>query len=125
MFCPHCLDEYRDGFTRCSDCDVDLVSELADAGDAQDDELLQVVWNGGSEQTCVAICRKLKDACITYHVSQIPESRYIKMVVNWKYEINVLLSDYERARTIVESVGEPAIADTHEDQPVLELPPPV
>jgi hypothetical protein len=25
MFCPQCKAEYRRGFTRCSDCDVDLV----------------------------------------------------------------------------------------------------
>lgn len=28
MFCPACRSEYRPGFTHCSDCDVDLVSEL-------------------------------------------------------------------------------------------------
>src|SRR5215470_7638594 len=28
MFCPECRAEYRPGFTRCSDCDVDLVHEL-------------------------------------------------------------------------------------------------
>ena len=27
MFCPRCGAEYREGFTRCCDCDVDLVSE--------------------------------------------------------------------------------------------------
>jgi|SRR5882724_11325627 len=27
MFCPECQSEFREGFTRCSDCDVDLVSE--------------------------------------------------------------------------------------------------
>jgi len=26
MFCPQCGLGYRDGFTRCSDCDVDLVA---------------------------------------------------------------------------------------------------
>ncbi len=26
-FCPACRSEYREGFTRCSDCDVDLVAE--------------------------------------------------------------------------------------------------
>ena len=35
MYCPGCRDEFRDGFTRCSDCDVDLVAELpASEGDA-------------------------------------------------------------------------------------------
>lgn len=27
-FCPDCRAEYRDGFTRCADCDVDLVPDL-------------------------------------------------------------------------------------------------
>ena len=28
MFCPECKAEYRPGFTRCTDCDLDLVEEL-------------------------------------------------------------------------------------------------
>ena len=28
MFCPQCRVEYRDGFTRCTDCEVSLVDEL-------------------------------------------------------------------------------------------------
>jgi len=28
MFCPQCKAEYRAGFTKCSDCDVELVKEL-------------------------------------------------------------------------------------------------
>ena len=28
MFCPECRAEYRPGFTRCSDCAVDLVHEV-------------------------------------------------------------------------------------------------
>jgi hypothetical protein len=28
MICPNCKAEYKAGFTRCSDCDVDLVDRL-------------------------------------------------------------------------------------------------
>jgi len=28
MYCPNCRDEFRDGFTRCHDCDVTLVENL-------------------------------------------------------------------------------------------------
>ena len=28
MFCPQCKAEYRVGFVRCSDCDVELVEQL-------------------------------------------------------------------------------------------------
>ncbi len=28
MFCPKCKSEYREGFSKCADCDVDLVPEL-------------------------------------------------------------------------------------------------
>jgi hypothetical protein len=28
MICPECKAEYRDGFDKCSDCDVDLVDKI-------------------------------------------------------------------------------------------------
>ena len=34
MFCPHCRDEYRDGFTWCRDCEVALVPALPDGPSA-------------------------------------------------------------------------------------------
>lgn len=30
MFCPRCHSEYRPGFTRCADCDVELVESLTE-----------------------------------------------------------------------------------------------
>jgi hypothetical protein len=30
MFCPQCRAEYRPGFIRCSDCDIELVDRLPD-----------------------------------------------------------------------------------------------
>jgi hypothetical protein len=33
MFCPQCKAEYRPGFNRCSDCDIELVNRLPDEPD--------------------------------------------------------------------------------------------
>ena len=36
MFCPQCKAEYREGFARCSECDVPLVNQVPAEGDAAD-----------------------------------------------------------------------------------------
>ncbi|MBI3664151.1 MAG: hypothetical protein HY234_14025 [Acidobacteria bacterium] len=35
MFCPQCKSEYRKGFTRCKDCDIDLVAALPPGDNAE------------------------------------------------------------------------------------------
>lgn len=35
-FCPVCKAEYREGFYRCSDCEVELVADLEEAEDFDD-----------------------------------------------------------------------------------------
>jgi hypothetical protein len=55
MFCPVCGDEYRPGFTRCADCDV----ELTDAPPlrieaAEPFELVTVLETGDQSQVAVA-----------------------------------------------------------------------
>jgi hypothetical protein len=110
MFCPQCKAEYRQGFSRCADCDIDLVYELPrDALPQQrepfhaldDGEPLRTVWKCKEEKECVALCRELLREGIEYRVVQIPESRYIRMEVDWRYEIAVQAVDYERAREVL------------------------
>jgi hypothetical protein len=81
MFCPQCKAEYRLGFSRCSDCGVDLVYELPPQASRprawepegpQDGAALGTIWEGDSESECVGVCEELKNAGIWYRVSQIP-----------------------------------------------------
>lgn len=43
MFCPNCGTEYRPGFKRCADCDVDLVDQLPERRDAEAEKTGPVV----------------------------------------------------------------------------------
>jgi hypothetical protein len=100
MFCPNCRAEYRPGFTQCSVCEVELISELP-SEPSRDGEKLWSVWKGRDEGECVSLCRELMDAGIRYEVSQRPVSHGTRMVVSFKYQIAVLVSEYEKAREVL------------------------
>jgi hypothetical protein len=53
MFCPECSAEYREGFARCSDCDVPLVAALPpEERDAMH----------GAEEATVFVTREIAEA---------------------------------------------------------------
>lgn len=37
MFCPICKSEYREGFTKCADCQVDLVEKIEEDEEVDQD----------------------------------------------------------------------------------------
>jgi hypothetical protein len=70
MFCPVCKAEYRTAYTRCSDCDVELVEEL-DSSPAvsvhpQDPQASAIAWTGTEAQELGALCRALDATSIPY-----------------------------------------------------------
>jgi hypothetical protein len=110
MFCPQCQAEYRQGFTRCADCDIDLVyaldgepglSEIGTENLNVPDASLRLIWKGHTETECVILCRHLMKADIPYKVAQIPESPNVDMKVIWRYEIGVQDADYERSKELL------------------------
>ena len=46
MFCPECRAEYREGYTVCSDCKVDLVAELEPEPETEYVELVTLMSTG-------------------------------------------------------------------------------
>jgi hypothetical protein len=124
MFCPECQAEYRQGFTRCSDCDVDLVYTLPQESPAPSDSYgsrfagqqreLRIIWKGYDEAECVRLCRELMKTDIPYNVAQTPAGGSLKMRVKWLYEIGVSDADCDRAKELLGIEGE--FADSRHDE---------
>jgi len=68
MFCPKCGVEYRPGFKRCSDCDVDLVATLPPRakvpGKSNDHEPPVAVWRGDDPVAFSAALAAVEEAGI-------------------------------------------------------------
>ena len=70
MFCPLCKAEYREGFTRCADCDVELVPVLERADPASEqasEEEVVLLWRGDDPVLFSALTAALQEAGIPFH----------------------------------------------------------
>jgi len=107
MFCPECKAEYRPGFTRCSDCDVDLVEAISPAD--RTNELtygslgtIKRVWSGKDEERCVTLCERLKVAGIPFQVDQRRHQYLLR--IDEHYVIGVPTEFFDDARKTIKAV---------------------
>jgi hypothetical protein len=101
MFCPVCKAEYRDGFTRCSDRDVNLVSSLTPAEPKGVAEGASVVWYGDDPVAFSCVLAALEDAGIPTY--QLTEHYHLTMrppMSGPRYGIYVPAKDASRAEEI-------------------------
>jgi hypothetical protein len=77
MICPQCRSEYREGFTHCSDCDVDLVPALDPTPD--DDraiiDLVEVLETANLAESS-AFEAMLNDAGIEFSTDRFVHDQY-------------------------------------------------
>jgi hypothetical protein len=128
MFCPQCKVEYRQGFTRCADCDVELVELLPVASETGEEQTRlglgspdappERVWSGEDQESCVAVCRSLVAADIPYRV--LEQNRQEFWNRKQYFEIWVSTSDVQRAKEIANE-GVVDFDDSEEDQAIMEL----
>jgi len=131
MICPQCKAEYRPGFTRCADCDLDLVWEphyaqgperpLADPGDPNEDPFCSF-WKGDDSRLHAELCGVLDDAGIAHNT--VFRRDHLFNLSNFPaYEIGVPFSRFEKAEAAVkEAYGTVDIEEvgTQELQKLLE-----
>jgi len=126
MFCPECRAEYRDGFTRCSDCDVDLVERLPESSDADARVFpseMREVWTGEEEEQCVSVCSELRQEGIPLHVLQ--GRRQFLREEELKFKVGVPAEYFDRAKELIDKkLGEfqTGFQDDEEMQKAMELP---
>jgi hypothetical protein len=117
VFCPLCKAEYREGYTRCADCDVDLVSALPPQPDppepAPDDSGPDavVLCQEDDPAALTAVLSALEERGIRFYEYPIhnPHARVdrpfpMKVWVGPLYEIRVAKSDLPAAQTILAEV---------------------
>jgi hypothetical protein len=110
MFCPQCNAEYRPGFTRCADCDVELVNEPphyalagpppADPSDPNEDPFCSF-WKGEDARVHAELCEVLEEAGIP-HKTVFRRDHLFNLSNNPAYQVGVPFSLFERAEKAVQ-----------------------
>src|SRR5229473_3358937 len=112
MFCPQCKAEYRQGFTRCADCDVDLAyalpvteSDSAETSQAaspveSDEDPFCSFWKGDDARIHAELCSVLDDTGIPHKT--VRRQDHLFNLSNYPaFQIGVPFSMYERAEEAV------------------------
>ena len=123
-FCPECKAECRPGFTRCSDCDVELVEALSQSDNSAENELtyrnseaIKRAWSGKDQDRCVFFfCERHKKAGIPFKVDQ----RQYLLRVDEQYKIGVPPKFFNDAGKIIK--GASTLADRASHKRAMELP---
>lgn len=120
MICPQCHTEYRQGFTRCADCEVELVAEAPPAalavegrpkpGDPNEDPFCSF-WKGEDARVHAELCEVLDEAGIP-HNTVFRRDHLFNLRNFTAYEIGVPFSFFERAeRAVEEAYGTDGVED--------------
>jgi len=120
MFCPQCKAEYRQGFTRCADCDVELVWELpanaivahesAATGDPEEDPFCSF-WKGDDPRIHAEICELLDKESIPHKT--VRRQDHLFHISNYPaFQLGIPFSMFER--------GEAAVKEAYGSEEAIE-----
>jgi hypothetical protein len=126
VICPECENEYREGFTRCSDCDVALVESLDDVGEMPlDDSVLVPLTIEKSGDLVGLLLEALESRQIGYVIqagTAIPvldgEEEPENAPFPWIARIWVTPDKAEEARELLEELRAQLIAGQRDSSPI-------
>ncbi len=109
MFCPQCKAEYRQGFTRCADCDIDLVHEAPASASAlgeasgwieNPDDPFCSFWRGDEPRIHAELCELLAEEGIP-HKTVRREDHLFNLNTKSGFEIGIPFSQFEKAEAAI------------------------
>lgn len=110
MFCPVCKSEYRVGFTKCSDCGVDLVellpgsSNTSPSGLISDPDATEILWAGQNATTRTEICSRLDALGIAFEDDAV-DSKLMPAFPQSIYRIQIRKQDHEAAVEVLRGLA--------------------
>jgi hypothetical protein len=128
-FCPSCQAEFRQGFTRCNECDVALVAELSEPGADLEElagarrEALHAV-STSSDQTETTFVRDLLDNAGIPSVSEhtpAAQSGLFPSVSSGRAPFRLLVreEDYGAAKEILDQSRSPLLAVSQMEEQLM------
>jgi hypothetical protein len=133
MICPKCKAEYRQGFTKCADCEVDLVwkmpelpasraaregtdgAESADTGEESEEDPFCSFWKGDDPRIHAELCELMEEQGIP-HKTVYRRDHLFNMQSRSAFQIGVPYSLFEKAEAAVqEAYGDLEAAPGAED----------
>ncbi len=113
MFCPLCRAEYREGFIRCSDCDVELVTFIQE--EHVEDNPVECAWRGTDPVAFSRVVDALREASVPHHVKATSDHLFFEFGTPRPfYEVQVLRSDLLAAQRLLEGISESPPLARHE-----------
>jgi hypothetical protein len=112
MYCPQCKAEYRQGFTRCADCDVELVHEpppvahgLGATGEASShaedsEDPFCSFWRGDDPRIHAELCELLTEEGIP-HKTVRREDHLFNLNTKSAFQIGIPFSQFEKAEAAI------------------------
>jgi hypothetical protein len=104
VFCPVCKAEYREGFTKCSDCDVDLVKQLPDLepGPAPtNSDAPELLWSGNDSLIASQLGESLEASNIRFENEEV-DFGLLRQSGPTVYKVWVTPGDHSAAQAILD-----------------------
>jgi len=133
MICPKCGCEYREGFTRCADCHVDLVEQLEiecekEPGNQDFGEELNLVMvkNAANDYEASLIMNLLEENNIPCIRKDREAGGYLKITMGYSIygsDIYVDEKDYDAARELIDSLQTRTDDESNDKEPTERISP--